>query len=285
MNDAQPRVILVTGLSGAGRTTVLKAFEDCGFEVIDNLPLSLLPLVLDKTSQRHGQLAIGIDIRNRDYTGEDFAANIINTCSQFYVKPTILFLECDTDILTRRYMETRREHPLAKGRLTTDGIEQERVLLQSVKDVANHVVDTSSLTGHELRNWIRHHFSKEADGISLSVMSFSYKNGPPREADIVFDVRFLRNPHYLPDLKPLTGRDIAVSEYVKGDPQFLPFIEQFSTLLTSLLPAYELAGKSFLTIAIGCTGGQHRSVVVAEALAKQFQDAELEVHVFHRELK
>lgn len=280
----QPKVILVTGLSGAGKSTVLKALEDCGFEAIDNLPLSLLPLVLDKTDKNSGSLAIGIDIRNRDYNGEDFSTNLILCCSQFDIKPSILFLECENEILGRRYMETRRQHPLAKGHPINEGIEQERQLLASIKANAHHILDTSSLNGHDLRNWVKHHFTHENIMVSVSVISFSYKTGVPREADIVFDVRFLRNPYYLPHLQSLDGRNEDVSTYVKHDPKFQLFIDQFSTLLQSLLPAYEQSGKSYLTIAFGCTGGQHRSVVVAETIGAWLKKQNYPAQIFHREI-
>ena len=276
------RLILVTGLSGAGKTAALKALEDLGYEAFDNLPLALLGTLLE--GPRQGAVAFGVDARTRDFRDGDYARALdaVHTRPGFEVE--FLFLDCDDDALVRRFTETRRRHPLAEDRAVSDGIRQERKLLAPVRERADRVIDTTLLTAADLKRLIGGYYALDAQaGMTLSVMSFSYRRGLPREADLVFDVRFLRNPHYVAALQPLTGHDRDVGAYIAADPAFPPFFAQLADLLKGLLPGYRREGKSYLTIAVGCTGGRHRSVYVAEQLAQAFRADGQDVAVRHRD--
>ena len=278
------RVVLVTGMSGAGRSTTLKALEDVGYEAIDNLPLHLVATIVHEGGLE-SPVAIGVDIRTRNFAVQPFLDALTRLESDPKLAVTLLFVDCEEEVLRRRFTETRRRHPLAQGRPLTDGIAAERRLVAPLRKRADMTIDTSTLSTQDLRRVISAQLGLEkAQGMAVFVTSFSYKNGLPREADLVFDVRFLRNPHYDPELKPLTGRDRAVADYVAGDPDFAPFFGGLSRLLKRLLPRYEREGKSYLTIAIGCTGGRHRSVALAEKLTAELRAAGRNVTLNHREL-
>jgi len=280
--DAAPPVLLVTGMSGAGKTSALKAFEDMGFEAVDNVPLSLLGALVNPV-QRGGfarPIAIGVDIRTRDFAIDTFIKELGSLAAK------VLFVDCDDDELRRRYAETRHRHPLAQDRPVSDGITHERTLVSPLRDRADVVVDTTHFGPGELKRILGGHFGLASEtGLSVFVTSFSFRHGLPREADLVFDVRFLANPHYDPALKDLSGKDQAVAGFIAKDAGFEPFFNNLTALLSPLLPRYAAEGKSYLTIAIGCTGGRHRSVFVAEKLATWIEGEERQVHLLHRDLK
>lgn len=270
-------VVLVTGSSGAGKSIALKALEDLGYDAVDNIPLSILPLLIN-SFPKDDLLAIGVDARNQNFTPEKF----LEVTKGFDFE--LLLLDADTDVLIRRFSETRRKHPLAKDRPVADGIKLEKHMMKKLKSEADFVIDTSNFSQSELRNWVRGNFGKDADNLQVMLTSFSYKRGLPREADIVFDTRFLQNPFYKDELKDLDGRDKQVCDYVKKDKAYKAFMEGLQALIVPLLPAYKKAGKTYLTIAIGCTGGQHRSVCVVEELAKNLKTQGFELQVRHRDV-
>jgi RNase adaptor protein for sRNA GlmZ degradation len=272
-------VVLVTGLSGAGRSTALKILEDLGYEAIDNLPLGLL----GSMAQEGGPIALGVDIRSRSFA----AGRFLDQLGRFgaSARITLLFLDCDDEVLERRFTETRRPHPLAADRRVADGIAAERRLIAPLRERADLTVDTTGLTGADLRRLLSGHLGLgDGPGMKIFVTSFSYRGGLPREADLVFDARFLANPHYEPALRPLDGRDPRVAGYVAGDPAYGAFFEGLTEMLAPLLPRYEREGKSYLTIAVGCTGGRHRSVAVVERLAAWLAGLGRPVELAHREL-
>jgi len=277
------KLIVVTGMSGAGRSTALKAFEDMGYEAVDNLPLSLLPNLVPTCDQP--PLALGVDVRTRDFAVPALVAALDRLVEDQDLDLRIVFLDCDDDRLERRYTETRRPHPLAAERPVGDGIRLERERVRPLRDRADLVIDTSLLTPGDLKRVLHGNFHLAAEpGLGIFVTSFSFRQGLPRDADLVLDVRFLRNPHYVPALKPLSGKDRAVGEYIAGDPDFPGLFDQLCGWLKPLLPRYEREGKSYLTIAIGCTGGRHRSVYVAERLAEWLRNEGRHVSVAHRDL-
>ncbi len=253
-------IVLVTGSSGAGKSIALKALEDLGYDAIDNIPLTILPSLV-QTYPKDGLLAVGVDARNQGFTADKFLEVIGK------LEHTLLFLDADTDVLHRRFSETRRRHPLAKDRPIADGIRHEKQLIEGLKKHADYVLDTSNFSQNDLRNWIRGHFSQEKDNLLITLTSFSYKHGIPREADLVFDARFLKNPHYVEKLREKNGKNKDVASYIEKDDNFEPFITSLQNLVLPLLPAYKAEGKSYLTIAFGCTGGKHRSVFITEKFA------------------
>lgn len=280
------RVIIVTGLSGAGKTSALKVLEDLGYEAVDNLPVSLLTSLVRPGEGLNRPLAVGIDIRTRDFGVEPIHQALDGLAAERGLDVRVLFLDCDDDVLRRRFTETRRRHPLAVDRPLIDGIRHERNLVSPLKRRADVVFDTSALAPGEFKRVLAGHFGLAADqGLMVFVTSFAYRNGLPREADLVFDVRFLSNPHYVPDLKPLTGRDEGVAAYVAADPAFPAFFHSMTNLLAPLLPRFSAEGKSYLTIAVGCTGGRHRSVFVTERLAAWLKQQGVRVELRHRELE
>ena len=277
------KLIVVTGMSGAGRSTALKAFEDMGYEAVDNLPLSLLPNLAPAASQP--PLALGVDVRTRDFAVPALVAALDRLVEDQDLDLRIVFLDCDDDRLERRYTETRRPHPLAAERPVGDGIRLERERVQPLRERADLVIDTSLLTPGDLKRVLHGNFRLAAEpGLGIFVTSFSFRQGLPRDADLVLDVRFLRNPHYVAALKPHTGKDRAVGEYIAADPDFAALFDPLCGWLKPLLPRYEREGKSYLTIAIGCTGGRHRSVYVAERLAEWLRAEGRHVSVAHRDL-
>ncbi|NQU57570.1 MAG: RNase adapter RapZ [Rhodospirillales bacterium] len=279
--SAMPGVLLVTGMSGAGKSSALKAFEDIGYEAIDNVPLSLIGALVNPPQKDSFQrpIAIGVDIRTRDFTIDSFIREL------GALEAKVLFIDCDDDELRRRYAETRHRHPLAQDRPVSDGISRERALVSPLRDRADVVVDTTRFGPGELKRILSGHFDlARGSDLNVFVTSFSFRKGLPREADLVFDVRFLANPHYDPTLKDLCGKDDAVGNFIAGDENFGTFFDNLTALLSPLLPRYAAEGKSYLTIALGCTGGRHRSVFVAEKLASWIEREERPVHLLHRDL-
>ncbi|MEM6902315.1 MAG: RNase adapter RapZ [Pseudomonadota bacterium] len=289
-SEAKPQFIIVSGLSGAGLSSALKALEDTGFEAIDNLPLPLLNGLVSQGDFLRRHVAVGIDTRTRGFdvpaliaARDDLAAD--GLAAERAVDTALVFLECGDDVLARRFTETRRRHPLALDRPVADGIAHERQLLGPLRDAADLTIDTSDLSIHDLRRLIAGHYGQEGrTALSVFITSFSFKRGVPREADLVFDVRFLKNPHYDPALRPLTGLDDAVGQSVQDDPGFDAFEQHLLGLLKPLLPRYRAEGKRYLTIAIGCTGGRHRSVFVAERLKAALSDDVFTPQIAHRDL-
>jgi UPF0042 nucleotide-binding protein len=278
------RVVLVTGMSGAGRTTALKALEDLGFEAVDNLPARLLGNLVRPGDHLERDLAVGIDCRTRAFDPTRLRQQITTRLHEQGPNFRLVFLDCEDEVLRRRFAETRRRHPLALDRPVTDGIARERQLMAPLREQADLVIDTSQLTPADLRRLIIGHFARPAEEkLTVSVLSFAYRNGLPREADLVIDVRFLANPHYVDELRPLTGRDPSVQSYIERDPAYASLLERLDALLLPLLPSYQREGKSYLTIAFGCTGGRHRSIMIAERFAERLRAAGWSVLLTHRD--
>ena len=278
------RILVVTGMSGAGRSTALKALEDLGYEAVDNLPLSLVPGLMSQRPLRQ-PLALGADVRTRDFGATALVDTLDRLALEGGARPLVVFLDCGDEQLLRRFTETRRRHPLAQDRPVLDGIRLERQYLAELRDRADLTIDTGDLSTADLKRLLTGHFALErSPGIALSVVSFAYRHGLPRDADMVFDARFLRNPHYVPALKPLTGLDPEIGAYIADDEHFPAFFQQLASLVEPLLPRFEREGKSYLTIAIGCTGGRHRSVFCAERLAAWLGRSGRRVDLAHRDV-
>ena len=280
-------MLLISGLAGAGRTTALRALEDLGYEAIDNLPLELLPHLVSgiASGDAQGPIAIGIDSRSRGFSAAEFLKLVERLRADSRFELVLVFLDCAEDVLIRRFTETRRRHPLAPDRNPADGIAQERTLMLPIRAVADLVVDSSNRSMAELKRLMTERFALDRQpGLAITIMSFSYRMGVPREADLVFDVRFLSNPHYVPALQPLDGEAIEVARFIEGDPGLGAFMNALNALVTPLLPSYEREGKSYLTIAVGCTGGRHRSVYVAKKLAEALRESGRPVALIHRDL-
>jgi UPF0042 nucleotide-binding protein len=276
-------VVLVTGMAGAGRSTCLKILEDLDFEAVDNLPVNLLARLLRGDEPGPERLAIGIDCRTRGFSPQMLLDALAELRGSAGAAPRLLFLECDDEVLRRRFSESRRRHPLAEIPAVADAVAVERGLMAPLKAVADSVIDTSELSPSDLRRILAGWFGG-ATQLSLAVVSFAYRYGLPREADLVFDVRFLRNPHYQQALRPHTGLDMPVQSYVRGDPGFEGFVESLQAFLLPLLPRYLQEGKSYLTIAFGCTGGKHRSVFLAELMGAWLRERGWNAATLHREL-
>lgn len=277
-------LVLITGMSGAGLSTSLKVFEDLGYEAVDNLRLGFVPELVERSEGRIS-LAVSIDTRNANFSVDEFLRiyHLLGQRPNLQVK--LVYLECSDEALQRRFTETRRRHPLAVDRPVTDGIKRERDMLWRLRDEADQVIDSSNLSIHDLRRIIAGHYRlNNESGLSLFVTSFSYRLGIPREADLVFDVRFLLNPHWDPQLRGMTGQDREVAAYIEKDKDYQSFITHLVELILPLLPRYQLEGKSYLTIAIGCTGGRHRSVLVAEQLATILAGKGYIVGIGHRDM-
>lgn len=283
------RILLVTGLSGAGKTTALKTFEDMGWETVDNFPLALLDRLLNAPDAEGAQdanrpLAIGIDMRTRGFDADQIVARMARLRTERDGIAEILFLDCGGPELVRRFSETRRRHPLAIDRPAADGILRERDLLAQVRRAADHVVDTTDLGTNALQADIRGRFGVPDETPTLTVQSFGFARGLPRNADLVFDMRFLRNPHWDRDLRPFTGHDAGVIAHIAADPAYADAVERIEALLLLLLPRYQVEGKSYVTVAFGCTGGRHRSVHVAERVGRRLRGAGFSPTVIHRDL-
>ncbi len=287
--EHRQRLLLVTGLSGAGKSTSLKVLEDLGWEVVDNLPLMLLDALLSAPvpagDPAARPLAVGVDARTRGFRPASLVSRMRAMRADSDREIAVLFLECADSELQRRFAENRRRHPLADDRPVADGIARERELTEVLRDAAEHVVDTTNYSLNDLQMEIRQRFTLAAvSGPVLTVMSFGFARGVPRNADLVFDMRFLANPHWQPELRPLTGLDPAVAAHVAADPGYGPLLAQIEALILALLPRYAAEGKSYVTIAFGCTGGRHRSVHVAERVAATLRAAGHAPTIVHRNL-
>lgn len=284
------KILLVTGLSGAGKTTVLKTLEDMGWEAVDNFPIRLAdPLLgLPSPAGKSGPpvpLALGFDSRTRGFNADKLIKQIKRLQDRPDLDVMTLFLDCSGTEIERRYSETRRRHPLAQDRPAIDGIALERMMMEPLRRWAETVIDTSRLSAADLQSEIRARFySDETPHSTITITSFGFSRGVPHNADLVFDLRFLRNPHWDTDLRPMTGLDAAVSAYVEADPEYAEAMTKFKDLLSFLLPLYDAQGKAYVNIAFGCTGGRHRSVHVAEEIGKWLREEGFLSTVMHRNL-
>jgi UPF0042 nucleotide-binding protein len=284
--DSRKELVVITGMSGSGKASVLKAFEDMGYYCVDNMPIELFPRFVDMTlhSSEIERTALVVDIREGH--GLEKLPRLIDEL-RTKVKVRVVFLETSDEALVRRFSETRRPHPLGTKQTVKAAIQLERRILAPIRSKADIVVDTSKFTVHELRAHIIERFQATTPGksIFISAVSFGYKQGVPDDADLVFDVRFLPNPHFIPELRPLNGTHTKVAKYVLSFPQTREFIKRIADLLVYLLPHYIREGKSYLTVAFGCTGGQHRSVLIAQEMQKALAEAGYQVKVSHRDAK
>ncbi|MEX0285886.1 MAG: RNase adapter RapZ [Paracoccaceae bacterium] len=281
----QNRLVLVTGPSGAGRTTAIKVLEDLDFEAIDNLPLGFWSRLLDGPMPNR-PLALGVDTRNRDFSVTSLLEHVDALSKRPTLDVNLLYLDCRRDILLRRFSETRRRHPLAPAESTEKGVQRELDLLWPIRDHADTLIDTSDLNVHQLRAEIERWFAPDgARPLAVSMVSFAFKRGVPRATDMLFDCRFLTNPYWDADLRDKDGRSEDVQNYVRSDTRFQPFFDRVLDMTRLLLPAYVEEGKSHFSIAFGCTGGRHRSVTLAESLAKALAEDGLQVSIRHRELE
>ncbi|APX12590.1 RNase adapter RapZ [Tateyamaria omphalii] len=281
---AARRLVLVTGPSGAGRSSAIRVLEDLGYEAIDNMPMRLIRSLLD-SPDREAPVALGLDPRNRDFSATAINDALGQIAAVPGVMPELLYLDCRTDILLNRFSETRRRHPLAEADRVEAGILREKDLLAPVRERADVLIDTSDLNVHQLRAEVEHWFSPgEQTQLAVSIQSFSYKRGLPRSVDMVFDCRFLKNPYWEPALRQKTGLDSGVKTHIYSDPRAQEFETRLRDLLLWQLPAVLDEGKSHLSVAFGCTGGQHRSVAMAETVAAALAAAGWQVSIRHREL-
>lgn len=281
------RIVIVTGMSGAGKSTVLKMFEDIGYYCVDNMPIALVEKFVELAVAGNSDLkniALGVDIRS----GQAFAGfdAVLEHMSNAGVKYEILFLDCADAVLVKRYKETRRSHPLAVGDRIDKGIALEREALAFLKKKSDYIIDTSSLLTRDLRQEIERIFvqNEKYNNLFVTILSFGFKYGIPADADLVFDVRFLPNPYYVEELKPLTGNDKPIQDYVMGCPQAVEFMDKLEDMINFLIPNYILEGKNSLVIAIGCTGGKHRSVTLANELHRRLSDKDYGIKIEHRDI-
>jgi RNase adapter protein RapZ len=279
-----PELVIITGMSGSGKASVLKAFEDLGYYCVDNLPVQLIPQFADLAVQSSEirRTALVVDVREGSTLEE--LPKILKSVGRM-IPTKVVFLEASDSVLMRRFSETRRPHPLGTDSPVKSALKAERRHLGAIRKVADLVIDTSKFNVHELRAHITERFQAQSSekNILVSCVSFGFRQGVPEDADLVFDVRFLPNPHFVPEFRPLTGRDPRVAKYIRSFPQTKEFISRISDLLVYLLPHYIHEGKSYLTIAFGCTGGQHRSVMIAEEVGKHLRHAGYHVKVVHRD--
>ncbi|HFN2741177.1 TPA: RNase adapter RapZ [Enterococcus faecium] len=278
------QLVIITGMSGAGKTVAIQSFEDMGYFCIDNMPPRLIPKFweLIKESGKVTKMALGVDLRSRSFF-EEIQNMLIEIENTNFIDTSILFLDASDEELVARYKETRRAHPMAMDGLITEGIRKERAILDDLKAQASVIIDTTTLTPRQLREKINESFKSKGDqGFRIEFVSFGFKYGLPIDSDIVMDVRFLPNPHYIPELRPLTGKDQPVYDYVMSFDGTQSFYHKFLDLLETVLPGYIKEGKSSLTVAIGCTGGQHRSVALTERLANAL-GKNYKVNVTHRD--
>jgi UPF0042 nucleotide-binding protein len=277
-----PRLLLVTGMSGAGKSTVLDALEDMGWDVVDNLPSDLLDSFVHGGDEcRTGPAAVGMDVRSRGFDAERLPQMIRSMAG---VEPEVLYLDCGNAELIRRYDETRRRHPLAPDCPAEDGIARERTMTAPLRNAADSVLDTTDLTPAELRDELRRRYRGDSDQPVLTVASFAFARGIARTADLVFDLRFLPNPHWVDELRPLTGEDEAVLAYLRQDPSWSETMDRIESLLIDWIPRYWAAGKSYVTVAFGCTGGRHRSVAAAVEMTERLRRSGLNPNIRHRDL-
>lgn len=286
-NKKEIQTVIITGMSGAGKTVAIQSFEDLGFYCVDNMPPTLLPTfveLMSNSSNKLNKIALVMDLRGRDFF-DSLAQSLEEVARTANQVPQILFLEADDTTLVRRYKESRRSHPLAKGGAPLVGIKQERKILEQIKNQAHVVIDTTSLKPKDLREKIQELYANSGDSIfTVNVMSFGFKHGMPIDADLVFDVRFLPNPYYVEHMRPMTGLDEEVSTYVLRWQDTQKLIEKLIDLLNFMLPHYKKEGKSQLVIAIGCTGGQHRSVAISEFLGNYLKN-DYPVQITHRDIE
>jgi UPF0042 nucleotide-binding protein len=279
--------VVITGLSGAGKSYAIKCFEDMGFFCVDNLPTTLIPTFADlvaRADARRGRVALGVDVREGEYL-----SHLLESLAQLRERGhnvEVLFLEAGEEALVRRYRETRRRHPLAPDGNVLDGIRAERKAMSTVREVADRIVDTSALTVHQLKDFLIEAYvaPKARPGLAVSLVSFGFKHGVPIDADLVFDVRFLPNPHFVESLRPLDGRDDRVREFVMKHEESRELLRRIGDFLGFVLPAYQREGKAYLTIAVGCTGGRHRSVALVEELQPLIEGLGLVPTLVHRDL-
>lgn len=281
------RIFIITGHSGSGKTTALRAFEDAGYFCVDNMPVALLPRFLEsslETEYTSTGLVFVMDMREKGFVSRYPA--VFSELQRLKYNYTVLFLEADESTLLRRYSETRRHHPLAWSQSLIESIRTERAQLQKLRRYAHQIIDTSRLSVHELKRLIRDeaHKNRIATLMRLQIMSFGFKHGIPLEADLVVDVRFLANPFFIDELKPLNGEDAAVQQFVLDQAETRIFLDKYTDLLDFLIPLYEKEGKAYLTIAVGCTGGQHRSVAIARFVYEHIQKSARQVEITHRDL-
>lgn len=282
------RVVVISGLSGAGRSSALKCFEDLGFFCIDNLPPQLLPKFVELCTQSRSdinKIALGIDIRERDFFSE--FENVLNELIAIGCPIEIVYLEARDEMLVRRFSETRRPHPLAMNKPVIDGIKLEREMLKWLRDKATLIIDTSDFNIHQLKNEVFRHFfvAGKNKKIMVNIVSFGFKYGVPYDVDLLFDIRFLPNPNFLSHLKPLSGRDKEVSEYLNASPATGLFLERFFQFVDFLMSQYEQEGRYYLSIGIGCTGGRHRSVFIAETLERHIREMGYDTALRHRDIE
>ena len=288
-NVEPQRILLVTGMLGAGKTTVLRELEDLGWEALDNFPVRFLRRLIGKEGERsdgdNTPLAIGFDCRTRGFQPEEIIARVKQLAARGDLQVTTLFLDCSGAELERRFDETRRRHHLAHDLPVGAGIAAERELLAPLRRWADMLIDTTRFSQNELKQAIRERFAEQSPkGVTVTVSSFGFARGVPPAADLVFDMRFLDNPHWVPELREQTGLDAPVGEHIEGDPAFAPAFARIRDLLVELLPRYAAQGKTYVNVAVGCTGGRHRSVYMAEKLAAALRDAGFAPTVLHRNL-
>jgi RNase adapter protein RapZ len=277
-------LVIITGMSGSGKASALKAFEDLGYYCVDNLPVELIPRFAELTMQSSETPRTALVVDVREGTKLDRLPGILKSIKKM-IPSRVIFLEASDAVLLRRFSETRRPHPFGKEEPVRSSLAAERRRLKPIRAIADLVIDTSKFNVHELRSHLTDRFQHKTSGknILVSCVSFGFKQGVPEDADLVFDVRFLPNPHFVPEFRPLTGRDRRVAKYIRSFPQTQEFISRISELLVYLLPHYIHEGKSYLTISFGCTGGQHRSVMIAEEVSKEMRKAGYRVKVVHRD--
>jgi len=280
------KLVVITGLSGAGKSHALKCFEDVGYFCVDNLPPALLPTFVELCHQQGGEIknvALGIDIRERVFFAD--LTGILQRIKDLGHSVELLFLEARDAVLVRRFSESRGPHPLLPELPVLEGVRFEKERLSEIRSHADRIIDTSNLSVHELRDLLSRHFSHEQSRrLTISLITFGYKFGVPYDIDLLFDVRFLRNPYFVPDLKPLTGEDPRVRSYVLEDPDAKGFLDRLEAFFTFLIPLFERERRSYLNVGIGCTGGRHRSVVIAKRLQESFASAGYHVTLSHRDL-
>ncbi|MFO0732933.1 MAG: RNase adapter RapZ [Nitrospiraceae bacterium] len=282
------KLVVVSGLSGSGKSHALKAFEDAGYFCVDNLPPALLPTFVELCHQQGGEIknvALGIDIRERVFFGD--LVKVLDEVRALGHAVELIFLEARDEVLVRRFSESRRPHPVLPHMPVLDGVRFERVRLSELRKHADRVIDTSDITVHDLRERLTREFRQDSGGrrMTISLVTFGYKFGVPYDIDLLFDVRFLRNPFFVPELKPLTGEDGRVQDYVLSDPSASQFLEQLHGFFAFLMPLFERDQRSYLSIGIGCTGGRHRSVTIAARLKERFAALGYDVSVTHRDLQ